>query len=409
MDVQRLYDISTKQLALMNDRLSKNEKTLLAGLAVLSLYNFVSSVKSRFNRLNEPPTIPYSLPIVGHTLYMAFGHNRFIDWCYKNYGEIYNLNLFGEKVTITSGKSGEETLKSSRDDISIHQGVMIDVLHLDYVLPHDTLGLNERLLPVIAKDVLPNSKMPGYLPSVQEGFKRAQKDMFNADGPTYISHPSTFLQKFVSYMSVPTLVGEEFKDNLEIIRSFAECTGDSTKNVPLYILFPKFMHSLFAAFNSPGKKHTKIMEKYVEPVVSQYRADPNFGNKDTFIAAYSRYRNEKGEYLPSAQVAHSIILVAFASVHTTSRNVSATLYWLLARPELMKKLMDEIEEVFPNNAPMSHEGLEKMTFLDDFLKEVLRQVVNSIGSRKMAIQDYTYYNGLQVPKGILSFLKKKIE
>ncbi|KAI8877267.1 cytochrome P450 [Backusella circina FSU 941] len=383
----------------MNDRLSKNEKTLLAGLAFLTLYNASSFVKSRFKRLNEPPTIPFSLPIVGHTLYMILGHNKFIDWCSKNYGDMYSLNLFGEKVTVTGGKAGEETLKAPREDISIHQGVIVDVLHLDYILSHDTLKLGEDILPIIAKGLLPNSKMPGYLPSVKGGFKRAQKDMFNSNGPTYVSHPSTFLQNFVSYMSVPTLVGEEFKDNLDIIKSFAESTGDCVKNVPFYILFPRFMHPLFATFNSPGKKHTKIMEKYVEPVVHQYREDPNFGNKDTFIAAYSRYRNEDGEYLPSQQVAHSIILVAFASVHTTSRNVSATLYWLLARPELLKKLMDEIELVFPNNAPITHEALEKMTFLNDLLKEVLRQAVSNIGSRKMAIKDYTYYNGLQVPKG----------
>jgi cytochrome P450 len=396
--VQQLVDISTKQLNLLNNRLSKNEKTLLGGLALVTLYNLISFIKEKRQKLNLPPYVPYGLPIFGHTFYMIFAHNRFIDWCNQKFGETYRLSMFGETIYVASGKAGEESMKASREDFSINDGTSIDLLHLDFLHEKAILDIGQDVHPAIAKDLLANAKMHRYLPSVLEGFVKAKKDMINETGPTLVSNPSVFFQNFVAYMSVPTLIGDEFKDNLEIIQSFAACTGDAVKNTPLYMLFPKFMHPMFKVFLSDAKRHTGLMRKYVEPFVQKYRDDPNFGNKNSFLREVSLYQHN-GELISPQQAAQSILLVAFASVHTTSSNTSIALYWLLARPDLLKKFLEEVDTVFPNNAPITYEKLQEMPFLNNLLKETLLQSISSLSSRKKAGRDYTFHDGTQMPKG----------
>ncbi|KAI8886594.1 cytochrome P450 [Backusella circina FSU 941] len=329
---------------------------------------------------------------------MMFAHNRFIDWCNQKFGETYRISMFGETIYVASGKAGEESMKANREDFSINEGTSVDLLHLDFLHEKAILDIGQDIHPSIAKDLLSSAKMPRYLPSVLEGFAKAKKDMISETGPTLVSNPSVFFQNFVAYMSVPTLIGDEFKDNIDIIQSFAACTGDAVKNTPLYMLFPKFMHPMFKVFLSDAKRHTDLMKKYVEPFVQKYRDDPTFGNKDSFLREVSLFEHN-GELLSAQQAAQSILLVAFASVHTTSSNTSIALYWLLARPELLQKFLQEVEHVFPNNAPITYEGLQEMPFLNNLLKETLRQSISSLSSRKKAGRDYTFHNGYQMPKG----------
>ncbi|KAI8879133.1 cytochrome P450 [Backusella circina FSU 941] len=375
MSLESIIDISTKHLNTFNTQLSRNEKTVIVGLAALTLYNLTTYINSRRQKLNKPPVVAYKLPIIGHSLYMMWNHNKFIDWCTKKYGELYTVNIMGKTITIARGKAAEEALKSSCEDLSLHHGVIIDILHMDYLHEDAVLEIGETILPSIVKVLLANPKMPSYFPSVQEGFTRAKKDMLSEEWPTLIHNPNRFFQNFVAYMSVPTLVGPEFKENMEIIKSFAECTGNSVKNTPLYILFPKIFHPLFKVFLDPAKKHIRVMEKYFQPVVHQYRSNPNLNfDHNSFLRTASLYcDNETGEFIPAYRVAHSILLVAFESVHTTSSNTSA-----------------EIDTALPNRAPITSEALENMSFLNNLLREVLRQ---------KSMRDYTFYNGYQIPKG----------
>jgi hypothetical protein len=216
MNLENILDISTKHFNTLNNRLSRNEKTVIAGLAALTLYNLTTYIKARRQTLNEPPVVAYKLPLIGHSLYMMWDHYRFIDWCAQKYGELYTVSIMGKTITIAGGKAAEEALKSSREDLSLHHGVILDILHLDYLHEETVLEMGETILPIIIKGLLSSPKMPHYLPSVQEGFGRTKKDMLS-EGPTLIHNPNRFFQNFVAYMSVPTLVGPEFQENMEII------------------------------------------------------------------------------------------------------------------------------------------------------------------------------------------------
>ncbi|KAF1804691.1 CYP5312 [Mucor lusitanicus] len=212
-------------------------------------------------------------------------------------------------------------------------------------------------------------------------------------------------------MSVPTLLGEEMATNTEVIKSFAEFTGDVTKNVGIFMIVPKFLHPYLVSYLQSANKHYQVMEKYVAPVIVERRekmkqaqeAGVDHGLENNFLQGLMEFKNtdapNKSSYYTEKEVAHAVLLVAFASVHTTSVNLSFSIYWLIARPDLKAQLLEEIERIVPGNTPVTHEALSKMQFLNNFMREVLRQGADKVATGKKALRDFTFKNGYQVPKG----------
>jgi hypothetical protein len=435
----------TRELASMYSRSSRSELYFLGAATFITLYNISAYIKAKREKLNLPPSVPFSLPIVGHTLYLTFMPNKFMDWCNEKYGEVYNLDVLGKTVTVTNGLSAQEALKAEHSDLSLEHGVirgklsyflfarnfsnlqtpppwinllnfffldlLLDILFLHYVFDPATLAIGFKVNPAVAKATIPSSKMPFYIPGIQTGLEIACKDLMSQDGPTIINKPSLFFQNFVAYMTVPTLVGDEVATNPEVIDSFAKFTGDITNNIPIYMLVPQFLHRFILPYLQSVNKHRHVMEKHVAPLIRQRRekmrlaeeSGVEHGLEDNFLQGLIEYVNidENGNksYYGDVELSHAVLIVAFASVHTTSMNLSFSLYWLIARPDLMKRLKEEIDRVVPGNTPISAEALNEMKFLNNFIREVLRQGVDTLAIGKKALRDFTFSNGYQVPKG----------
>ncbi|KAI8885443.1 cytochrome P450 [Backusella circina FSU 941] len=392
----------SQHLELFYKRSSRNELIFLGGATLLTLYNFAAYIKASRQKLNLPPTVGYNLPIVGHSLYMLANPHKFIDWCNDKYGEVYDLNLFGKTVTVASGRSAEEVLKADADKLSLEHGILIDLLHLNYFLDATTMEIGFLANPTAAKLSIPPQRMPTYVPGLQEGLDRALVDLVKGKETYLVEKPSVFFQNFVAYMSVPTLVGEEFKMNPHVIKSFAEFTNDITGNIGIFMAVPKSLHRYVIPYISKVQEHTKVMNDYILPTVKAYRANPQqFDQKHgpNFLQGLADYIKPDGTTYTDREVANSVLLIAFASVHTTSMNMSFALYWLLARPDLLKQFLDEIDRVLPGDTPVTFEALKEMTFLENFMRESFRQSADKLANGKKAMVDYTFANGYQIPKG----------
>lgn len=410
----------------------RNERIFVGAATFLTIYNLVSYIKEKTKRLHEPPMVPFGLPFVGHTLYLFLFPKQFIDWCNHRYGELYNIIFFGKTVTVSSGLIAQEVLKADMKDLSLDEAtgtgtffrheyhslyivlmpVLLDLLHMQYVFSDESRYFGRKNSPVVAKMVIPQSKMPLYIPSIQKGLESGLKDNFNQNGPTIINHPSEFLQHLVGYMSVPSLLGEEFANNRPVIDSFAEFTNDLVANMPIFTIVPKFLHKAILPFLQSTKKHHKVMNEYVIPVARQRRekmrqareAGVDHGLEQNFMNSLIEFvldvdENGQPVYYNDDQLVEAILNIAFAAVHTSSTNLSYCIYWLIARPDLKEKLMKEIEQVLPGDTPLTYENLQKMKFLNNFVRECLRQGADILANAKKAMKDYTFSNGYQVPQG----------
>lgn len=267
-------------------------------------------------------------------------------------------------------------------------------------------------VPEVVKAALTNSKMPMYVPGIKSGLKNACEALL-PEKTTVIQAPSRFFQNFVAYMTVPAFVGEEFALNVDVIESFAFFTGDIVKNVGVFMIIPKPLHKFVLPYVQSAKKHHDCMLKYIAPAVRERRAKmkaaeeagKEHGLVNDFLQGIIEYihtdKNGVQSNISAEDIAHVVLLAAFASVHTTSMNTSFCIYWLLARPDLMARLKEEMELYVPGNSPVTAEALAQMHFLNNFIREAIRQGVDKLSKGRKSVREYTFSNGYQVPKGRL--------
>ncbi|CDH58333.1 cytochrome p450 [Lichtheimia corymbifera JMRC:FSU:9682] len=388
-------------------RSSRNELLVIGGATFLTLYNLISYVNSKRQKLHLPPRVAYGLPLVGHLPYILYDGSRFLDWCVDKYGEVFDLSFPSGVVTVTSGRSAEEALKADSKDLSLEKGVLEDTLFMHYVFDPMTFEVAFNVNPGVAKDVVAASMMPTYTAGILRGLDRAIEERLGGKDRVVIDKPSQFLQRFVGYMSVPTLLGDELETNREVIQSFAEFTGDVTNNVAVFLTVPNFLHRFILPYLQRVHHHRQVMRDHVMPVVrarrqkmreAEARGEPHNLPKN-FLQGLTEYKKPDGSQYEDDEVARTVLMIAFAAVHTTSMNLSFCLHWLMARPDLKAALEKEIQQVI-GDGPITDEGLKQMTFLDQFVRESLRQSVDKLANSKKVLpeQGYTFQNGYQVPQ-----------
>ncbi|TEB19829.1 cytochrome P450 [Coprinellus micaceus] len=95
-----------------------------------------------------------------------------------------------------------------------------------------------------------------------------------------------------------------------------------------------------------------------------------------------------------------VMLINFASIHTTSLTSTNTLFDLAARPEYIAPLRAEIEEVVAAHG-WTKDAMARLVKLDSFMKESSRLGgVATMAMRRKAYKDFVFSNGMVIPQGM---------
>jgi len=100
-------------------------------------------------------------------------------------------------------------------------------------------------------------------------------------------------------------------------------------------------------------------------------------------------------------VARRMLTVNFAAIHTTSITFTQILYHLLANPEYIEPLRQDVEAAVAAEG-WTKAGLDKMHKVDSFVRESQR--VDGLGIlvlTRLALRPFTFSNGMTVPAGTL--------
>ncbi|XP_067296556.1 cytochrome P450 3A30-like [Pseudorasbora parva] len=107
---------------------------------------------------------------------------------------------------------------------------------------------------------------------------------------------------------------------------------------------------------------------------------------------------EKG--LSDHEILSQAMIFIFAGYETSSSTLAFFFYNLATNPEAMEKLQEEIDETFPNKAPVDYEAVMNMDYLDAALNESLR--LFPVAARLERVCKKTVdINGLIIPKDMV--------
>ncbi|KAJ8364013.1 hypothetical protein SKAU_G00128440 [Synaphobranchus kaupii] len=101
--------------------------------------------------------------------------------------------------------------------------------------------------------------------------------------------------------------------------------------------------------------------------------------------------------LTDHEILSQSMMYIFVGYETSSSTLTFLAYNLATNPEIMKKLQEEIDEVFPNKAPVTYEAVMQMEYLDMALKSLR---IYPISARLERVCKKTIeINGVTIPKG----------
>ncbi|NXS90957.1 CP3AD protein, partial [Jacana jacana] len=120
--------------------------------------------------------------------------------------------------------------------------------------------------------------------------------------------------------------------------------------------------------------------------------------KSTSLGSGDENHSEKA--LTDIEILAQAFIFIFAGYETTSNTLCYVAYELATHPDVQQKLLEEIDTVLPNKAPLTYEAMTQLEYLDMTLNETLR--LYPLGGRlERTCKRDVEINGVTIPKGII--------
>uniref|UniRef100_A0A8C2SMV9 unspecific monooxygenase n=1 Tax=Coturnix japonica TaxID=93934 RepID=A0A8C2SMV9_COTJA len=104
--------------------------------------------------------------------------------------------------------------------------------------------------------------------------------------------------------------------------------------------------------------------------------------------------------LSDIEVLSQAFIFIFAGYEPTSNTLSYLAYLLALHPDVQQKVVDEIDTVLPNKAPLTYEAIMQLDYLDMAVSETLR--LYPLGGRiERVCKRDVEINGVTIPKGTI--------
>ncbi|GBB90920.1 hypothetical protein RclHR1_01800005 [Rhizophagus clarus] len=299
---------------------------------------------------NEPPLVPYTIPILGHTFNYLFNTKKFMKECKELYGECFSIYIFGYVLTVLSRGSVNEVFINAND--------------FDFVS-----AMNEHI--------------PFHRLFTYNGGLTKESNTF---------HAKTAREQ----------VSGKIDLNMNIIQKYL------LKGIDGWIGDCNGMTSLPLKFGwNPVSYHREIVMNRVRPVIEKrLKEKKQLGDKyKPYNDVLEFYMNQPNfDYTDPDNLPYHIenlLIIVFASINTTSRTVIDGLYDLAGRQEILNELYEEAL-IFDKecNGQVTYADLKRMVKLDSFVKETLRHNDNIFAlPHYMTSKSFTFSNGFTIPEG----------
>ncbi|KAG5278346.1 hypothetical protein AALO_G00097960 [Alosa alosa] len=319
---------------------------------------------------------PTSLPFLGTLLEYRKGFTQFDTECFKKYGKLWGifdgrqpiLSVLDKTIIKTVMVKECYSLFTNRRNLRIN-GPLNDAVSV--VEDDDWRRIRSVLSP---------SFTSGRLKEMFGIMKTHSKTLVRNLRREAVQGKPVDLKEFVGAYSMDVVTSTAFSVDIDSLNNPNDPFVTNIKELFKFNIFnPFLLLIMFFPFTIP------LLEKM------NFSLRPA-GVMDFF---YTSLRKIKAERETSSQ--KSLIFI-FAGYETTSSTLSFLFYNLATNPEALEKLQQEVDQVFPDKAPVSYEGVMQMEYLDSVLNETLRIFpvvprVERVSKRTVDI------NGIAIPKG----------
>ncbi|MEM9013697.1 MAG: cytochrome P450 [Pseudomonadota bacterium] len=341
----------------------------------------------------EIPSVT-GLPLVGNTLEMAKDPASFFVRCYKEYGPVYKVNVFGRESIVIAGpesamfmssKEGRESLRSKEfwDDFVKFHGA-------EKSLTREDGETHERLRRVMRR---------GFSREAVSGRYHLLSNVcdISIERDWKIGDLVPVVEAF-QYMIVHQL-GEVLTGDAPL-----EYVRDIRVNV-LYLLNilvtrqrPKFL-----LHRGEFKKANARVKELGSRMVSEYKAHADAGTlPKNLIGDIVQAHVDDPELIPEHDLALVLTGPYVAGLDTVANTLAAAVYGVLKTPGVLEKVQAEADALFENDTIVERDVLG-LKYINNVAKEAMRLWPIAVAQMRTATRDFEY-EGFLIPEGEMIYI-----
>ncbi|KAI0850466.1 putative cytochrome P450 monooxygenase [Daldinia vernicosa] len=328
--------------------------------------------------------------------------STFLNEGYKKYkGKIFKLS--GHDILVLPSKyitelrsMPDEELSSIQANIDNFEGLYSTTAILTEGNLH-TRTIQSRLTPrlrhhvPVVQEVL-NRHFPEELPATKYGYSKIKG--FH------------LILRLVSFIAARHFVGSPLCEDEEWLSVALTYTENAFKTIIVLRIFPdwaKLFVAVFLPFSYQVSWALRKAKRIVIPLIEERRKrereDPNHTKPEDFL---QYMMDGAGEFDGQPdKLAHRLLILTLAAVHTTSMAATQTLFDLCAHPEYIEPLRQEVLEVLQSEGGYTKQTLTHFKKLDSFMRESQRLNPPSLLGFKRAVRKpLTLSDGTYLPKGV---------
>ena len=344
--------------------------------------------KDHASKLNLPPVLGGAKPLVGHILDFGKNPHEFMMKLRAKLGDVAEFKMFHQDMVLLTGEKASEAFYRAADEV-LDQGAAYKIM--TPIFGHGVVFD----APIKVK----NQQLQMLMPALRDKPMRTYSDLIVEEVEGMIAGWGEegeidlleFTKELTIYTSSHCLLGPEFRHELN--KEFAAIYHDLERGIqPIAYVFPNLPLPVFRRRNKARARLQDLVTEIMDRR-SKSRSDSPNVFQTLIDATY-----EDGTKLTPHEITGMLIATIFAGHHTSSGTTAWVLIELLRHPEWMKKVVDELDQLFGPDGAVSFESLRQIPNLESVLKEVLRLHPPLIILMRKVLEDFSI-GDITIPAG----------
>ncbi|OSC98018.1 bifunctional P-450/NADPH-P450 reductase [Trametes coccinea BRFM310] len=324
--------------------------------------------------MTSPIPTPPAVPFLGHINTIDKDLPiRSLDLLARQYGEIYQLNVLGDKKIFANSYALQNELSDEKRFLKKVSGGLNEVrnaagdgLFTAHVPEEKNWYIAHRLL------------MPSFSASNVYGMTDDMMDIISQlilkwerFGPKQVIDPATDFTRLtldaIALCAMSYRLNSFYRDDLH---PFADAMVDFLIESGKRASRPYIVQSMMTSTNAKYEQDQRILAQLVNEILDDHRANPP--EKPDILSTMMNGRDkETGLGLSDESIKYNLLTFLIAGHETTSGMLTFTTYYLLKDPEAMRKLREEIDTKIGNRTPTVHD-VNKLPYLLAVMRESMR-------------------------------------
>ncbi|MGF1539545.1 MAG: cytochrome P450, partial [Pleurocapsa sp.] len=332
--------------------------------------------------LNSLPLPPGNsgLPLIGETI-SFFNDPQFHQKRLAKYGKIYRTNVLGSPTVVAVGADANTFLFRNENKYVVATWPKSTRI----LLGGSSLAVSGGEVHTSRRKLLYQAFQPralaSYIPAMAQITAKYLEKWQKMGTLTW--YPE--IRNYTFDVASNLLLSNDGGSQTHLIKLFEEWVA-GLFSIPLALPWTKFGKALRAR---------KQLLKYLEQIVSD-RLNNNRLGEDALgllIAA----KDETGNSLSLTELKDQVLLLLFAGHETLTSAIASFCLLTAQHPEILQKLREE-QQQFDQASNLTLEDINRMTYLEQVLKEVMRIIPPVGGGFRKAIKSFEF-NGYRIPQG----------